>query len=95
MHPVRVASFEWDHVNIAHIARHQVQPHEIEEVFYSEPRVFRGRRRRFLAYGQSFSGRYLFVVFEARSQGRIRVITAREMSAKEKQRVRQWQRKRR
>jgi uncharacterized DUF497 family protein len=34
------------------------------------------------------------VVFEARGRGKIRVITAREMSPKEKQRFRQWQRRR-
>lgn len=91
---MRIAGFEWDHGNIAHIARHRVRPHEVEEIFYGEVCVFRGRRRRFLAYGQSFSGRYLFVVFEARGRGKIRVITAREMSPKEKQRFRQWQRRR-
>jgi len=85
---LRVTGFEWDEDNITHIAKHQLAPEEVEEVFRHDFRVYKGRRGRYMAYGRSLEGRYLFIVFEHLSRGRIRVITAREMSGKEKKRFR-------
>lgn len=32
-----IEGFDWDDDNIAHIARHDVEPEEVKEVFYNEP----------------------------------------------------------
>jgi hypothetical protein len=49
----------------------------------------RAGRDRYAAYGQSDSGRYLFVVYAKKSGQRIRVITARDLTAAEKKSLKQ------
>ncbi|MGH7963673.1 MAG: hypothetical protein ACRERD_17910, partial [Candidatus Binatia bacterium] len=58
---------EWDDDNIEHIARHGVEPEEVEEVVYEDCHpswIVRGRRRgvretRWTVFGQTCTGRYL------------------------------------
>ena len=85
-----IAGFIWDEANLSHIARHQVAPEEVEEALAATPVVFRSRDERYLGHGQTESGRLLFVVYVRRPRGRIRVITARDMTASEK---RWWRRR--
>jgi len=77
-------NFEWDGANEAHIARHNVSPGEAEEVFLTKFFLRKTHSGRYGLYGQSFCGRYLFVVFEKLKGNAIRVITARDMADKEK-----------
>ena len=64
---------------------HGVMPEEVEEVIYDgNPLVRRSGQNRYLIYGQSFSGRYLFVVVEEESKGEFVPVTARDMSNSEK-----------
>ena len=79
-----IRGFTWDEENVAHISRHQVSPEDVEEALTGDPVVLRGADGRFLAYGKTESGRHLFTVYVSRSRGRIRVLTAREMTDKEK-----------
>lgn len=81
---MRISRFEWDEGNIYHIARHNVEPDEAEEVFANFPHYRKAKINRMTAYGQTDSGRYLFVVFERKSGGVIRVVTAREMNHSER-----------
>ncbi|KUK36975.1 MAG: Uncharacterized protein XD66_0321 [Thermacetogenium phaeum] len=81
---VRISRFEWDEGNIGHIARHNIEPDEAEEVFANFPLYRRAKTNRMAAYGQTDGGRYLFVVFERKPSGVIRVVTAREMSLSER-----------
>lgn len=78
-------TFEWDDDNIEHIARHDVEIDEAEAVFDNKPSVLRTQGNRYLAVGQTDEGRYLAVVF-VRKPGRVRVITARDLTEKEKKR---------
>ena len=80
--------FWWDEVNIEHIADHGVEPFEAEEVVDNRPRVLRAGSDKYLAYGQTDAGRYLIVVFALKSEQRLRVITARDMTQAEKNRFR-------
>lgn len=85
--PRRITDFEWDEHNTAHIARHQVTPEEVEDVFLGKFEILRNREKTYLALGSSATGRYLTVVFVVKktSDGPvIRVITARPMSRAEK-----------
>ena len=82
---MRFQSFEWDDINVGHIARHGVEPYEVETACWgSQAFVLRGREGRYVAYGRTGSGRYLFIVFRILGQGIIHVITARDMSATER-----------
>lgn len=81
---------QWDAGNSAKIwDRHQVMPTECEEVFFNLPLIVGNDEPhstdedRFYALGQSDSGRPIFVVFTIRGR-LIRVISARDMSRKER-----------
>jgi len=88
---MKPAIFEWDDENIEHIALHGVDIVEAEAVLDNRPLVLRTQEDKYLAYGQSDEGRYLLVVF-ARKSGRIRVITARDLTDGEKKRLKRRRR---
>jgi uncharacterized protein len=82
--------FQWDAGNSAKVwDRHQVMPTECEELFFNRPLIVRSAdqhsagEERFYALGQTDGGRLLFAVFTIRSR-LIRVISARDMSRKER-----------
>jgi uncharacterized DUF497 family protein len=82
--------FDWDDGNVdKNWQEHGVAFWECEEVFFNEPLVVQADRshpaqeERYYALGQTNSGRKLFVVFTIRNN-LIRVISAREMTRKEK-----------
>ncbi len=84
--------FDWDEANKEHIARHGVTPNEAEEALTDPDRMsFSARnvpqelRRAYL--GATEAGRILVVVYTKRA-GRIRVVTARDASPREKRRYR-------
>ena len=78
-------AFDWDTWNVDHIARHGVEPHEVEAACRSEQTVIvRGREGRYLAYGRTASGRYLFIVIRSLGGGVARMITARDMTQRER-----------
>jgi len=85
-----IKGFVWDEENVRHIAKHGVTPEEIEEALTGTPVVLRGPDGRYLAHGRTESGRLLFAVYVTRPRGRIRVITARDMTKSEK---RLWHRR--
>ncbi len=73
--------FDWDEHNAGHIARHDVTPMEVEEMF-RRPRIEQESEKDkgcFETYGTTESGRYLVVVFIYR-HGRRRTITAYPMN---------------
>ena len=85
---MRIDSFTWDRENKLHIARHEVAPREVEEVFLEDesPYILRGRDDRYLAHGQTGTGRYLTVIFEFVTEIQVRPVTAWEMTKKERRR---------
>lgn len=84
MAPLRISDFEWDKGNIDHIARHNVEPDEAEQVLSNRPTVRRSRSGRYVAIGRTDVGRYLVVVFELEKQGMARVVTARPAESEER-----------
>jgi len=68
---------------------HEVSPSKSEEIFFNRPLVVAKDRKhsekekRFYALGHTDAGRRLFVVFMVR-RDKIRVISARDMSRKER-----------
>ncbi|MCI0696027.1 BrnT family toxin [candidate division KSB1 bacterium] len=81
---MRIIDCEWDEWNVDHIREHDVEPYEVKEVFVNRPLIRKGREGKYLAYGQSDSGRYLTIVFAYRGQSRAYPITARDSNQKEK-----------
>ena len=86
---MRINNLEWDEENIEHIARHGVNPEEVEEACYNGPYILKGRQGSYLVYSQTGDGRYLLVVARYRGEGVIRVITARDMTDAEKRHCRE------
>lgn len=87
--------FEWDGYNInKNWKKHRVQFTECEEAFFDPglkvlpDEAHSVTEQRFLALGQSAKGRSLFVVFTERN-GKIRVISARDMSRRERRAYRE------
>lgn len=81
---MQIDSFDWNKWNIEHIARHSVTPDEVEETADNRPLIYKGRGGSFLLLGRADSGRFLFVVFKYLGEKQAKVITARDMSEKEK-----------
>ncbi|MGE0884603.1 MAG: BrnT family toxin [Blastocatellales bacterium] len=82
--------FDWDDGNRdKNLIGHQVTSSECEEIFFNQPLVVADDVRhskdenRHYALGQTNSGRLLFLVFTVRTK-LIRVISARDMSRKER-----------
>jgi uncharacterized DUF497 family protein len=82
-----VFEFDWDDANLAHIARHGVSPEEAEEccfdtlaldVYPVDDEI------RFEELGQTKTGRILKVVTTDRA-GKLRIVTAFDATAREKQ----------
>jgi len=83
-------SFDWDEGNIdKNWIKHGVHFKEAEEVFFSKPlKVFPDKRhskkeKRFVIFGTTNLGRELTIIFTFR-QSKIRVISARNQSKKER-----------
>ena len=86
---MHIRGFEWDREddpegNIAHIARHDVVPEEVEEALVDDPLVLRTGDGRYLAYGKTGDGRPLFVVLVSKAGGIVRPLTARAMTDAER-----------
>ena len=75
----------WTEESEDHIARHGVAPIEVEQVLYSRPRlVAKGRDDVRLVFGTTDSGRHLAVVLSEAEDGRLFVVTARDMTESER-----------
>ncbi len=77
-------AFEWDDGNFEHILRHNVIPDEVEEACANKPHIRKTIEERYLVYGVTDSGRYLFIVGINKGRGIFRAITARDMTEREK-----------
>lgn len=82
--------FEWDEGNrTKNWTKHQVSTSECEEVFFNLPLLLANNvkhsqtEKRFYVLGQTNAKRRLFISFTIRSK-KIRVISARDMSRKER-----------
>ena len=87
---VACTGFEWDAGNVdKNWERHQVSAVECEQVFFQRPVLIAPDSRhsqgepRYAALGRTASGRLLTIVFTVREQ-RVRVISARPMSRRER-----------
>ncbi len=81
--------FEWDKGNIDKNKKHNVENKESEETFVGEKKfIIRDekhslRERRYMLWGKAKTGRKLTVFFTLR-KNKVRIISARDMSRKER-----------
>jgi len=87
----QITGFDWDDGNRQkNRDKHQVSTGECEEVFFNLPVLLQDDPRhsqsepRFYVLGQTNAFRWLFIAFTARKD-KIRVISARDMSRKERE----------
>lgn len=87
----KCAGFDWDEGNFEkNWLKHKVTPFECEQIFFNQPVVVApaqagsGQESRFYVLGKTDSDRRLFVVFTVRKR-QIRVISARDMTRKERE----------
>ena len=92
---VRIRSLDWRPDRVEHIAKHDIEPYEVEEVVFGDRRGLlrkAGPARRnpadtvYRYLGHTEAGRYLFVVLLYTEQGRALPVTARDMTDGERRR---------
>jgi uncharacterized DUF497 family protein len=81
---VYIRRLRWDPGNIAHIARHQVSPEEVEQVCHSEHIRRSAYAGRIMVIGRTQAGRTLSVVLDPEGDDAYYVVTARPSSRKER-----------
>ena len=82
---MHVRRFEWDVANVDHIARHALEPPDVEAACRADALILRGRQGCYLAYGRTAAGRYILTVLRSLGGGVVRVITSRDMTSRERQ----------
>jgi len=81
---VEIERLVWDRKTREKIARkHHLSRREVEEVFAGDYHIRRFGKL-YHAYSRSAAGRYLFVVFPPLGRGRAQVVTARDMTHRER-----------
>jgi len=81
---MRIDELIFNQINIEHIARHNVSPEEVKEVFDGKTLFLKAKYNRIMAIGQSSNGRYLAIILEKVENNRYFVVTARDADRKER-----------
>lgn len=91
---MRIHELVWPEDRIEHIARHGVEPEEVEEVCFGRAWVRRtksaGSNPVYHVLGQTAAGRYLFCVIIQFPDDKGFPVTARSMTGREQRRFNQW-----
>lgn len=77
---MKIDELLWEDERIEHIASHNVNPKEVEDVCFGLHLSKKAGGRRYVVSGQSLQGRYLNIVVERLGKGLFRPVTAFEMS---------------
>lgn len=82
----------WDTWNVAHIARHEVTPEEVEQVCHGTPMTSESYEARLLVVGPTEAGRMLTVILAPENEeGVYYPVTARHADRKEQRNYHQEQ----
>jgi uncharacterized DUF497 family protein len=86
---MRIDELIWDEWNIEHIAKHGVEPEEIESLIGGYHLARRAGTTpyglpRYHLYGTTHAGRHLFVVLDREAGNVFYVVTARDMDDSQK-----------
>lgn len=81
---IYVRKLRWNGWNVAHIARHEVEPSEVEEVCHGLYIARASYKERLMLIGSTKAARMIAVVLESEGDGIYYPITARVASRKER-----------
>lgn len=81
---INISKFVWNKWNKEHIKTHKVSIKEIEEVRFSRFQTKETYKGRLMLFGQTSNKRLLTIVLAPKESGKFYVITARDMSKKER-----------
>jgi len=81
---VQIKQLVWDNWNVGHIRRHKVDTREVEEACRLALKTLKTYQGRLMILGKTKKGRLLTVVIAPISQNKHYVVTARDMSKKER-----------
>jgi len=81
---MRIDELIFNQINIEHIARHNVSPEEVKEVFDEKTLFLKAKYDRIMVIGHSWNGRYLAIILEKVEDNRYFVVTARDADRKER-----------
>ena len=81
---LRINGLLFDDWNEEHIARHHIEPEEVEEVCLARPYVSKTREGKLRVIGQTDDGRYLTIILASRGQGFYYPITERDATDSER-----------
>jgi hypothetical protein len=94
---MKIHEIIWPDDRIAHIALHDIEPEEVEEVCFGRALILRAKSRGknpvYYVLGQTEAGRYLFCVIIQFPGDRGYLVTARLMTRKERRRYNRWKKK--
>lgn len=97
---MNITGYIWREDVIGKLAwKHHVQVEEVVEVFYNKPRIERLERGHrpgedlYVSLGQTDGGRYLIIFFIHKKDGQALIVTARDMTKKERRRYGRIQKK--
>ncbi|MGA7878530.1 MAG: hypothetical protein WCA08_22920 [Desulfoferrobacter sp.] len=94
---IQISEILWSPDRVDHIARHGIEPDEVEEVCFGRPFVQRaksqGKNPVYYVLGQTGAGRYLFCVVIQFPDGRGYPVTARPMTENERRKYKEWKEK--
>jgi len=74
----------WDEWNVEHIKKHSVSVGEIEEACDLVIKTYKSYQNRLIVLGKTKDNRLITIVLMKKSKGSYYVVTARDMSRKEK-----------
>lgn len=87
---IYVRRLVWDAWNVAHIARHEVSPEEVDELCQRDPIVDQTYGGRLRLVGRTRAGRMLTVILAPEDDaGAFYTVTARPASRKERRKYRE------
>ena len=94
---MRIQEFIWSPDRTGHIARHGVEPEEVEEVRFGRSLVqltkSAGDNPVYYVLGQTSSGRHLFCLVIQIPDGKGYPVTARPMAERERERFNRWKKR--
>lgn len=94
---MKIHEFIWPQDRIEHIAAHEVEPEEFEEVCFGQALILKakatGENPVYYVLGQTIAGRYLFCVVIQFPHGKGYPVTARPMTAAERKRFNKWRKR--
>lgn len=79
-----VRGLVWDPANVAHIARHNIMQHEVEEVCHGQHIVRQGYLQRIMLIGPTKPRRIIAIILDPKGDGVYYPVTARPASRRER-----------